>query len=192
MADSRMKYTKNELAAAGKIFAKNKSIQLKQFVQQAQYEKLCRSIERLQWKKKIEYDKFNYKTAPLPKELLEFFQSQDFLETVLILSGKTPKEVICELRLFEHENYTLLHDEIVQPEGIAFELEFTPIWNEKWGGCTSFVRKKKEFARITPTPNTLTIVQQDKNTKSFVKYVNHLAENKKVVLMGSIIVVQNI
>ena len=150
--------------------------------------KLCRSIERLQWKKKTEYDKFNYKIAPLPKELLEFLQSQDFLETVSILSGKTPKEVICELRLFEHENYTLLHDEIAQPEGIAFELEFTPIWNEKWGRCTIFARKKKELACITPTPNTLTLVRQDKNTKSFVKYVNHLAEkNIRIVLQGGII-----
>jgi len=175
------------LGTVRQIFNRNapKSIQLREIFNNKSYHALQKELRTLQWAERTTPDMFSYRAADVPKELLSFVSSPEFRYFVSHVTNSKLKKVYLELCAFGQQNYTLLHDKILQPEGIFFQFEFTKSWNSEWGGYTSFVKGENELLRINPMPNTLTLVAQDQHTRSFVKYVNHLAEkNKRLFVRG--------
>ena len=79
---------------------------------------------------------------------------------------------------FGHRNYTLMSDEKTTP-GYLVQLDFTQLWEDSYGGFTSFVKNNEEVLRINPMQNSLTVVKIDEDTKYFTKYVNHKAGDKR-------------
>ena len=161
------------------------SIQLQNFLSPKFYQTILKKTKKVTWKPKTILDQYKYHIARPPKELLQVFQSPTFTN---LISSVFNKKITCtelELCAFGHKDYTLLHDKIHPFEGIILELELTPLWNKKWGGYTSYVRAGEELLRNNPTPNTLTIIHQQKKVFNFTKYINHFAGKKKrIVLRG--------
>lgn len=84
---------------------------------------------------------------------------------------------------FKIKDYTLMRDDVTEDKGIKAIFEFTNNWKEEFGGYTSFVKNNKEVFRVNPVNNSLTIIKTDKKTRSFVKYMNHKAENNRRVFV---------
>ncbi len=161
------------------------SVQLQQFFTENSYANLCALLSRVRWKKKVSYDKHFYSCANPPALLSQFLQSGAFLQFLTVCTGKRVRSIQCELQQFGHKNYTLLHDHLQAATGMIFELELTPTWNKNAGGFSAYLRDGQEVSRVTPTANTLTILDA-KGLLRFVKYVNHRAVGKRVVIYGRI------
>ncbi|MBS3152787.1 hypothetical protein J4230_05250 [Candidatus Woesearchaeota archaeon] len=80
---------------------------------------------------------------------------------------------------FCHGNYGLLNDSLKENCNVKVIVEFTKTWNYDANGYSSFVQNGEEILRINPVRNAVTIIKVNKNTKSFVKYINHLAGKNK-------------
>ncbi|KAJ2556348.1 putative component of NuA3 histone acetyltransferase complex [Coemansia sp. RSA 1933] len=125
------------------------------------------------------------KDAPVLHELLAFLRSPTFTR---FLSGVTSLEftgVSQEVRQFKHGDYTLVHDQVVEPFGVDVVLSLVPKpedgtnvqWEEElWGGATHYIADKDELLRISPDSNSFSLVLRDEGTLRFVKYVNHMAK----------------
>lgn len=183
---------KKTLEQARTLFLNNtpNSIQLHQFLTQNCYHELIKKISRLAWKQKSIPDLYQYTTTKIPKDIKTILTTRGI---TTILNTITSRETIlqhAELCCFEHYDYTLLNDACTKKQTLFFELELTPTWNLTWGGYTSYVNHGTELVRNNPTPNTLTIVQQNKDTQHFIKYVNHFAQKNKRVLIRGILTEQ--
>lgn len=155
------------------------SIQLKEIFHKDIYKELYAVLSKTNWKHKAIYDIFSYWAAPAPSALRSILRSPAFRKIVSAMTGEKLHHIQFELCLFQHENYTLLQDKMKPAPGIVFQLEFTPLWNPSWGGYTDFVKRKEELLGVNPMPNALVLVKQDKDMKSFIKYVNHRAGSRK-------------
>ncbi len=175
------------LDAAREALLKNNSqhIQLRDALRPAIWKKWWATLRHTPWEKKYIPDLFSYSVAPIPEDMQQFFQSPSFLERLSRITGQAIKKVHLQLLAFAHQDYTLLHDELQQPQGILFFLELTQHWKPSWGGYTSFVHNEEELIRLYPVPNSLTIIHQEKNVHYFVKYVNYYAgNNTRIFLLG--------
>ena len=176
---------KETLAAAASVYLSNKpqSIQLKNIFNDHRYTTFIGELSRIQWKQKYDALTLRYSTSLLPLELSQFLHSEDFKLLVSIVTGKIIHQTTADLCCFGHKDYTLMNDGPL-PNGIFFQLDFTPIWNDGWGGYTSFVSDGEQL-RISPTANTLTLVDTSKLNR-FTKYINHRASKSKRILVEGI------
>ncbi len=82
-----------------------------------------------------------------------------------------------EWRMFQHGDYTLLHDDdVTNQEGdVDVILSFSPgDWRES-GGQHVYVAEEEHIASLIPGENVLSIVFREGNMMKFVKMVNHVA-----------------
>jgi len=167
-------------------FAQQDSIQLRNFLNKECYDELAKPLSTASWKPRAVFDIYAHYTSTI-KDVTAFLTSKQFLNLCSAITGLTLKHATFNTFLFKHRNYTLLNDELREPPGIAFELDFTADWQKEWGGYTSIVNGENELFRITPTPNTLTLYKRDRTIQSFVKYVNHLAgKDMRIVVRGTL------
>lgn len=177
------------LKEARSVFLNNKpkSIQLRKFLKPEFYRKIKRSLGRIGWKENVLFDLYNYRTAKAPKELAAFLKSSDFLKFVSIVANKSVKKIRFEVAAFGKADYTLANHALFGKKGAAFLLDFTENWNPNADGYVAFVKNNNELLRIGPFENTLSLVSLEKNTDAFVKYINHLAGNKKrIFVLGTV------
>jgi Rps23 Pro-64 3,4-dihydroxylase Tpa1-like proline 4-hydroxylase len=165
---------KKSILVMAQAFEKNGSIQL------------CRlfkpfNINLKQWKKEKIPTRYSYSTQPLPTKFYQLIHSAQFKALCSFITNKEISKITAKLCSFEHSDYTLLYDDLKQ-EGIYFEIELTEHWKESWGGYTSFSGSKEEF-RIIPQRQSFVLINHD-NVKHFVKYVNHKAQGKRIVVQG--------
>lgn len=115
------------------------------------------------------------------------FSDKNVIEAIKEFLGKlVGKELILQSSIifnFKIKDYTLMSDEVTEDKGIKAIFEFTNNWKEEFGGYTSFVKNNKEVFRINPVKNSLTIIKTGKTMRSFVKYINHKAENNRRVFI---------
>ncbi|KAI9503808.1 Oxoglutarate and iron-dependent oxygenase degradation C-term-domain-containing protein [Coemansia spiralis] len=124
------------------------------------------------------------KDAPTLYALLSFLQSPTFARFMHSITSLKFKGMSQEIRRFEHGHYTLIHDQVVEPFGVDAIMSLTPKqstdhdvqWQESWGGSTHYIAEKDELLRISPEPNSFSLVLRDEEgTLRFVKYLNHMA-----------------
>lgn len=175
------------LSRAQIVFLQNQphSIQLTNILNAQKYALFLADAKKLKWKQDAVYDIYSYCRAQLPPIIGLFLSSKEFLFLVSSITNKKVKKITAEITSIGHRDYTLLNDKKKEEKGIMFELELTSSWSSEWGGYTSFCGNEEEVLRISPKSNSLTLVQQDQNTQSFIKYVNHNAKNnKRIVVRG--------
>ncbi|KAJ1902819.1 putative component of NuA3 histone acetyltransferase complex [Coemansia sp. IMI 209127] len=122
--------------------------------------------------------------APTLYGLLGFLRSPTFARFLAGLTSLEFAGVSQEVRRFKHGDYTLVHDQVVEPFGVDVTLSLVPKpdaasdvqWEESWGGATHYIADKDELLRISPESNSLSLVLRDEGTLRFVKYVNHMAK----------------
>lgn len=158
------------------IFDRDGSIQLQNFFDREYLNKLINKIKNV--KLKIEYDpmlhSYNYSEFEDKELINELNKILSKINIKLSLSLSSSR-----LFCFGHRDYSLLSDKINEEEGIKIIIELTKDWNHEANGYTSFVMDNKELVRINSIGNSVSIIKTDNNIKSFVKYINHYALNKK-------------
>lgn len=158
-----------------KLFNQEGSIQLRAFFGHQSYLRLLDTIKRKKFKRFYKSNLYAYHAVSIHEK-----ESADLLAYFFYsLFKKKPTLVSARAYSFQHGDYTLLHDATAETPGILFLIELTPHWESTYGGYHSFIQKNKELLRIYPVGNTLTLIRTQKDTRSFIKYINHTARPHK-------------
>ena len=132
-----------------------------------------------------------YKCDDIWAQIIAWFQSEqfkNFLESITGLNLSAFTDI--SVRKFSFEDYTLVHDKIIEPLGLDVIFSFplfsndTNEWNDSWGGQLQYVYEKDSIFTHTPQRNELVLVyRSDAEVHKFVKYVNRssCAERKELV-----------
>ncbi|MDO8556444.1 MAG: 2OG-Fe(II) oxygenase family protein [Nanoarchaeota archaeon] len=176
------------LIDAQQLFARNspQSIQLQNMLHPARIVEIRKELEKVKWRENVKYDQYQYKVAVMPLTLKRFFASPAVKKMLSVITGLQIKKIKGEWCVFGPGDYTVMQDKIVAQKGVFFELDFTDFWQQAWGGYTSFVDKEEKL-RVLPGWNQLTLVKEAKNMQHFVKYVNHRAKNKRMMVRGIVL-----
>ena len=175
---------KETLASAASIYTHNKpqNIQLTNIFGEQRHKSVLSELSRVAWKEKYDPLVLRCNTSLLPLELSQFLHSDEFKFFISTITNKIIHQTSADLFSFGHRDYTLMND-VPLPNGIFFQLDFTPAWDDGFGGYTSFVSDGEQL-RISPSANTLTLVDTTKLNR-FTKYINHKAgKNKRILVEG--------
>lgn len=161
-----------------KTFAALPHIQMQDFLLPEKAKTVAQHYKSLKYKKIYRPDMYKYGLAiqhPALKPLLQFLLSPEWFQMIKKITNQEVNFLQYEVRSFEHEDYTLLHDDFPTPQGIQIILDFSPNWDQDAGGY-DYLTTKNDPIKIQPTMNALTIGAA---TKHFTKYLNHLSKGKK-------------
>lgn len=130
-------------------------------------------------KKKQMFKKDTYNHEIL--KLIEFFSSKDFIqfiEEILDLELMLHK---IELNIYSHKDFILLSDYAKKDETIDIIFDLSDTWNEFYGGILTYTTNEEEVFYLEPSFNTLTFLYKPEEIMKYLKYVNNLAKNKKII-----------
>ncbi len=155
-----------------------RGVQVQGFMDAESYKKFLAAIAKVEFKKAEVRDMLSFFEA---KQIaLKWFGSREFLSFASAVVGKKLAKAKYSLRIFMAGCYTLMHDKA--QKGIEFYFDLTPQWEPDWGGATFFVTEEGQKLMIPPTPNNLVVAEA---SRSYVKYVNHLAGGEgRLVVYG--------
>jgi hypothetical protein len=181
---------KHTLYSAAEHFAKDGSIQLHQFLIPAMAEKVRAAVSRASLVQEYAPDRYSFhepKSVPIGKQLQNVLKATHEIKDIIstIVQKQVKYQDSC-WRVYQHKDYTLLHDKNKEQPGYDVIIDLTPDWDNRACGYHSYVDGNgTELVRVQPAMNALTIVKRDKNTMRFVKYVNHRAGNgRRIVLQA--------
>ena len=163
------------------------SVKLEKFLPKEAHGQLFRQATKAKFKRECRPDRESFSKAGTPKPIKRFLDSAEFSGFLSRVLGK--KAAIGDSSLFrlEWKSYVLLHDEEDEKPGIDIVLEFTPAWDEMWGGAITYRDAEGEFRTISDAENTLFIIERKKGIRQYVKYVNHRAgKSKRIFLVGRV------
>ncbi len=160
------------------------SIQLHAFLADDALKKVKTAVNKLSFTRNYVPDLHCYDEAKrIPKELRSVFA--EITALVQFIAKKKLKCKELTIRKFGKKQYTVLHDAYKEKPGVDVMLDLTPAWHPAAGGAMVYTRKGSGVLTIAPAYNTFSIVQRTKSMMRFVKYVNHHAENKRVLILGT-------
>ncbi len=168
-------FDENAMQVTHKLFSAERSVQLKNILNQKDYLSLLESAKRSYTNHIIEPLLYSYRSTS--------FTNKKVIRSIQEITEKVTQKSLslqhATLFRFQHRDYTLLYDDMKEDIGVLAILELTPHWKEEFGGATFFMKKSEEFLRVIPSQNTLTIAEMTKDLRKFVKYINHTATNRK-------------
>jgi hypothetical protein len=146
-------------------------------------ELVLQTPKKLSWKRSYIPDMHSYQHAALgqDKKVEEFITSPAFFSLVGTMIGKNVKHVTAEFLLFQHRDYSLIHDS-VSHKGIMFWVDFTKEWDNNFGGQTVFFSDSAPLI-FTSAFASLYLVALQKHMHMFTKYVNCCAGKKELLLL---------
>lgn len=175
-----------------RVLRREASIELQQFLKEAVYQKLMDSLNDASWEENPVGPPFvrryhlinNEKTvsSQLPQSFHQFihsfFTSTAFTAYLSEITRYEISSLSSEVRQFLPGDYTLIHDQALDHEGLDVLLSCIEgeSWNNEWQGGTHYVANEEELLTLWPKRNTLSIVVRDEGTMRFVKYVNREAK----------------
>lgn len=182
-------FTKHALVDASIQFAKERSIQLQNFLLPDVFAKASCDLSREKLDLLFVPDQ---ERCQAPKRvpassclLLGWLKSK---EAASLISTIVQKKVRCKIigvLILVHGDYSLLHDKQKESPGYDVFIELTPHWDVRACGNHSYVKDGEELVRVVPVPNTFTIVHRPAGVQSFIKYVNHsAARDKRLILQA--------
>ncbi len=140
----------------------------------------------LDYQKKIEPLSHSFSQGIVSQKIHDFFHQKDFLNFLSLILGKRVKAISLDAKALSWKDYTLINDE--KKEKGEFDLLFSfSDWNVDFGGSIFYVDGSFDFAQIYPQKNSLTLVQRKENVQRYLKYVNSLAQEKKLFLLVGIV-----
>ncbi len=159
-------------------FLEKGMIRLDGFVEENLYERLKREIEKEKFIHEKIATKFSYSACKLPALAREILDSPELRFIVQNIYRKKLGKLNLEVRKFGHRDYTLIHDSILKKDTLEFIFFVCEQWNPKWGGNKVYVKKEKSYV-FPPRGNSFVLVENKKELKGFVQYVNHLSKKNK-------------
>ncbi|CAG8800563.1 10089_t:CDS:2, partial [Cetraspora pellucida] len=178
--------TEKGIKHIAKVLRKEASIELQQFLQQNVYDQLIDSLKQAQWNEHPTGPPFIRRyhilinntssesldissTSPFHQYIYNFFKSTIFTSYLAQITRYNINSVYSEIRQFQSGDYTLIHDQALDEEGL--DITFCCIeedWQNEWQGGTHYVAREEELLTIWPKMNTLSIVVRDAGTMRFV------------------------
>ena len=146
-------------------FGKEGFVILRDFFTKEEYKELRNKIAELDFKKDVNIVHHSYSQA-------EFSFKDDFFGNLK-----------CKTYLFTWKDYQILHDKFVEEPGIDVIIDLTDHWNAQWGGVVTYVDGSGDYTEILPLANSVAIVKRKKGMNRFVRYVNHYAKGKRILLV---------
>ncbi len=167
---------------------KEKVVRLDDFLEKSNYNELLKDVLKLKFIKSNFPNKFSYSSSKIQKNILKMFLDNSFLAFVEKISRNKINNIDLNLRKFSHRDYVLLHDSLKKEKGVIFLLFlFKGEWKPEFGGKRVFELTKEEIV-VEPKKNSLFIVNLERKTRSFVKYINNFAgKNSFFVIEGKLI-----
>lgn len=144
---------------------------------------LVKHLKQLHYTQVYRPDQYRYSYAPKTlscKPFLQFLTSSEMREYLQKLTGKKLRQpCVYDIVSFQHQDYTLLHDEQQSSQGMRFVFDLTPQWNNDAGGYDVYKLSENDPLIIYPANNALTLIEATSNLQCFTKYVNSLASTRK-------------
>ena len=148
-------------------------IRLMQFLDEKDFNKIKEKVSKLKFKMHYEPEKRSYSKTNSPKELSELI----FLFAEKLLNIKT-RIYLTELLKLSHKDYIVLTNKSSR-KSLLLIFDFNDSLKDE-GGYISIVLNNQEISRIHHYANSLSIASLPKNSKYFIKYVNHYAREESL------------
>jgi prolyl 3-hydroxylase /prolyl 3,4-dihydroxylase len=171
----------------GKTLRKKYYVEIQDFLKTDVYDRLLESLDCAEWTETPigpanvrRYHVLKPKPALPFHRIQSFFTSRTFTEYLHAISHWRFHSVASEARRFYRNNYTLIHDNGWDREGL--DVVFFCIrdeWNESWNGSTVYIDTEAEpdedgtekIYEMWPRRNMLSLVLRPKMTHRFVKHL---------------------
>ena len=162
-----------------------KNIRMENFFQKAVFQLLQNKLLNSKFSLKFNPEKYRYFTAK-SNEINSFLNGRYFNLMVKNISGIKKYKVEYEIRKFEPNCYTLLHDTEKEKPGIDFVIDFSQNAKNYFGGHTTYLTESEELLTLNLKPNTLSFVQRNQGVMKYTKYYTHQNKNPIVQVVGNI------
>ena len=176
------------LKTAAKYFARENSIQLRQFLLPEAFAKAARALSNASLGELYVPDQYRWHAPKkIPESvsvLLSWLKSEEASKIISCVANRSIRCALVGISVLTQGDYSLLHDKLKEPPGYDVILDFTPRWDNRACGHHSYVDGNgNELARVPVMPNALAIVKRPAGVMKFVKYVNHYAgKDRRIVL----------
>lgn len=113
---------------------------------------------------------------------IEFFKSKYFLNFIEKLTGFELIMTDIKVSKYKQSDFTILHDKLKKKDDqIKVIFDLSDDWDEKNGGILTFTTKREEIFYLEPSFNSLNIIYNSGEIISYLKYINNLAKDKKII-----------
>lgn len=171
----------NILSEIKKEFIKNDIIKLESFFLKSFYDVLKEESENLKFKHKKIPDRFSYSESEKKDKIKSLLDTKDFQNFIHFITGK--KISSFSVRKFSHRDYTILHDEESKIQKTKLLIFICEKWEPDLGGNFVFTKSDGKTFYITPMENSLAIINEQKDWREFVQYVNHLSNQREIIVI---------
>ena len=164
------------------------SVQLQKIMTHQAYTTFLSLLKKANYKQDLNIITHLYNTAEIPKQILSFLNSKEFLSLIQSITNKKIRKVEGKILQLKWKCYSILNDKNKEHPGIDIILDFTDSWPQKANGEIIYTDTKNTSITIPSSPNTLTIIKRNKNVKKFIHYINNKAgTNKRYVLLATLV-----
>lgn len=162
------------------------SVQLGSFLLPEKAAAVRKAIEKIKTTHEYIPHMHSYHTTDAQKPLADFYaflNSSGFKTLLGTMLRKEIKTVHPQLLVYEHKDYTLLHDTIEERAETVLFFDFTKDWNDEAGGKTIFVNPNTDPLLFSRMFNAICVAALLSDVHYFLKYVNGVAGKNKVFLV---------
>lgn len=172
---------KENLKIISQEFKKTGLVRLDGFIEENLYENLKREIKNNKFVQDKIPDSHSFaesKNSPLTSQILATQEIKYIIENI---TNSKVKSVEVTTKKFRHRDYTIIKDE-QQKKELEFIFFICESWDPNWGGNKVYVKGEHSLV-FPPRGNSFVLTQKSKDTKDFLQYINHLAENREIILV---------
>lgn len=114
-------------------------------------------------------------------KFFEYFKSKEFIEYIEDITNFELDINEIKINLYEYGSYTLLNDKNKREETLEVIYDISDKFTEKMGGKLKYLTNKEEILYLSPSFNTLTITYKSEDVLKYLKYINNLAKENKIL-----------
>lgn len=158
-----------------------KVVQLEKFFDKKYFDKISKKINNIHYSKQIKHLNHKYSISKNKDIIREVINKElrKFISSIIEKKLQLKDSIIISI---SSGDFKIISDSDV--ENSECIIDFTSIWDEKWGGNTMYTDGDGNYIKIIPKSNTLTI-SKSSTLKRFFQYTNNHAENNKRTIIIS-------
>ena len=162
-----------------------KNIRMENFFQKAVFQLLQNKLLNSKFSLKFNPEKYRYFTAK-SKEIESFLKGRYFDLMIKSILGIKRYKLEFEIRKFEPNCYTLLHDTEKEKPGVDFIIDVSQNAKNYFGGYATYLTEAEELLTLIPKSNSLSFVERKGGIMKYTKYYTHQNKNPIVQVVGTI------
>lgn len=114
-------------------------------------------------------------------KFIEYFRSKEFIEYIEQVTNFELNISEIKINLYERGSYTLLNDKNKREETLEVIFDLSDNFTDKMGGKLKYLTNEEEILYLSPSFNTLTITYKSEDVMKYLKYINNLAKENKIL-----------